>query len=211
MSTHSLAIVNWNRALLYQDGHRLASLLRQAVDRAASRLGLCDGVARSDARAAIASTLRSRRSTCSSIRRSTWGDTSESGICGERARLSCSSTRSPTTRKISTSPQVCCNAYQRVPDEAFAMYGSRHFADYHALLTLSDAIRISGHRASPVERRSRARRFPDRSAGVALRRRLDHARVFAFVERQVSPAGGSDDAELSRCLSSPICSGSTRA
>ncbi len=36
------------------------------------------------------------------------------------------------------------DAYKRVPGEAFALYGSRHFADYHALLTLSDQIGFQG-------------------------------------------------------------------
>lgn len=36
------------------------------------------------------------------------------------------------------------DAYKRVPAEAFALYGSRHFADYHALLTLSDQIGFEG-------------------------------------------------------------------
>ncbi|HTU81190.1 MAG TPA: hypothetical protein VMF61_03620 [Candidatus Acidoferrales bacterium] len=36
------------------------------------------------------------------------------------------------------------DAYKRLPAEAFAMYGSRHFDDYHALLTLSDSIGFQG-------------------------------------------------------------------
>ena len=35
-------------------------------------------------------------------------------------------------------------AYERVPAEAFALYGSRHFADYHALLMLSNSISFQG-------------------------------------------------------------------
>lgn len=35
-------------------------------------------------------------------------------------------------------------AYERLPSEAFALYGSRHFADYHALLALSSAISFQG-------------------------------------------------------------------
>ena len=35
-------------------------------------------------------------------------------------------------------------AYKRIPAEAFALYGSRHFANYHALLTLSDQIGFQG-------------------------------------------------------------------
>jgi predicted metalloprotease with PDZ domain len=41
-------------------------------------------------------------------------------------------------------PEKTVNAYKRVPAEAFALYGSRHFEDYHALLTLSDAIGFQG-------------------------------------------------------------------
>ncbi len=41
-------------------------------------------------------------------------------------------------------PEKMVNAYKRVPAEAFALYGSRHFEDYHALLTLSDAIGFQG-------------------------------------------------------------------
>ncbi|HTZ54366.1 MAG TPA: PDZ domain-containing protein [Candidatus Acidoferrum sp.] len=41
-------------------------------------------------------------------------------------------------------PEKMVDAYKRVPAEAFALYGSRHFADYHALLTLSDQIGFQG-------------------------------------------------------------------
>jgi predicted metalloprotease with PDZ domain len=41
-------------------------------------------------------------------------------------------------------PEKVVNAYKRVPAEAFALYGSRHFEDYHALLTLSDEIGFQG-------------------------------------------------------------------
>ncbi|HEY1653636.1 MAG TPA: hypothetical protein VGF86_00825 [Candidatus Tumulicola sp.] len=41
-------------------------------------------------------------------------------------------------------PTELLRAYERLPAEAFAMYGSRHFLDYHALLTLSDAIDPQG-------------------------------------------------------------------
>jgi predicted metalloprotease with PDZ domain len=41
-------------------------------------------------------------------------------------------------------PDKVIAAYKRVPAEAFALYGSRHFADYHALLTLSDEIGFQG-------------------------------------------------------------------
>lgn len=41
-------------------------------------------------------------------------------------------------------PASLLRAYERVPAETLAMYGSRHFYDYHALLTLSDAIGSQG-------------------------------------------------------------------
>ena len=41
-------------------------------------------------------------------------------------------------------PDKMVDAYKRVPAEAFALYGSRHFDDYHALLTLSDEIGFQG-------------------------------------------------------------------
>ncbi len=41
-------------------------------------------------------------------------------------------------------PAKLLEAYHRVPAEAFALYGSRHFEDYHALLTLSDTVEFQG-------------------------------------------------------------------
>lgn len=41
-------------------------------------------------------------------------------------------------------PESLLKAYERMPAEAFAMYGSRHFLDYHALLTLSDEVGFQG-------------------------------------------------------------------
>jgi predicted metalloprotease with PDZ domain len=53
-------------------------------------------------------------------------------------------------------PATLLKAYQRLPAEAFAMYGSRHFEDYHALLTLSDVIGFQGieHHQSSDDRAS---------------------------------------------------------
>lgn len=53
-------------------------------------------------------------------------------------------------------PASLLSAYARVPAETFAMYGSRHFYDYHALLTLSDTIGFEGieHHQSSDDRAS---------------------------------------------------------
>lgn len=41
-------------------------------------------------------------------------------------------------------PAKLLDAYKNVAPEALALYGSRHWADYHALLSLSDAITFEG-------------------------------------------------------------------
>jgi predicted metalloprotease with PDZ domain len=41
-------------------------------------------------------------------------------------------------------PEKLKDAYKRIPAEAFALYGTRHFLDYHGLLTLSDDIGFQG-------------------------------------------------------------------
>ena len=41
-------------------------------------------------------------------------------------------------------PDALIAKYQRMAPEAFALYGSRHFDDYHSLLELSDAIGFQG-------------------------------------------------------------------
>ena len=169
MSTHSIAIVNWNRALLYQDGidshhyfvkpsivlppgWEYATALRGAIAERRPRRLRRDAAQHARRLAARPGALRE-----------------EMGSVARGQRHSCSSTRSPTIRKTSTFRRACCAAYERVPAEAFAMYGSRHFDDYHALLTLSDAIGFQGieHHQSSDDRA--ADRFPDRSARVAHR------------------------------------------
>ena len=101
-------------------------------------------------------------------------------------------------------PASLLHAYERVPGEAFAMYGSRHFDDYHALLTLSDALGFQGiehHQSSDNRAADDFLTDPD---AIARRRRSDNARVFAFVERKIPPPRRSHDAELS----SPAADGS---
>ncbi len=81
---------------------------------------------------------------------------SEVGSLARRLGVTSSSTHLPTILKIWTSRPSLLRAYERVPAETFAMYGSRHFADYHALLTLSDAIGFQGieHHQSSDDRAS---------------------------------------------------------
>jgi predicted metalloprotease with PDZ domain len=143
MSTHSLAILNWNRALLYQDGvdsHQFfikpsivlppgwqyGTALRGAapagnrVDFAVTPLNML-----------VDSPLDMGRFVAK------W-DLWRQGDAF--VQMDAFADR-PQDLDISSS---LLHAYQRVPAEAFAMYGSRHFNDYHALLTLSDQIGFQG-------------------------------------------------------------------
>ena len=156
MSSHSVAIVNWNRALLYQEGidshHYFVKpsiILPAGWDYATALRGAV-------AQRQRASTSRSRRSTCLSIRRSIWAVTCKNGTSGAKATRSCSSMHSRDHPQDLDIPQKLLQAYERVPAEAFALYGSRHFNDYHALLTLSDAIGFQGieHHQSSDDRAS---------------------------------------------------------
>jgi len=143
MSSHSLAIVNWNRALLYQDGidsreyfvkpsivlppgWEYATALRGAtrngdrVDFAVTSLEMLVDSPLDLGRYARKWTL--------------WQDGPAFVQLDAFADY-------PQDLAI---PAALLRAYERVPSEAFAMYGSRHFLDYRALLTLSDAVGSQG-------------------------------------------------------------------
>jgi predicted metalloprotease with PDZ domain len=143
MSTRSLAIVNWNRALLYQDGvdsHQyfvrpsivlpgqweFATALRTAAQ-SGSRIDF----AVTPLNMLVDSPLDLGRF----VRKwNLWRDGSafvELDAFGD----------SPEDLQV---PETLLNAYRRVPAEAFALYGSRHFYDYHALLTLSGTVGFEG-------------------------------------------------------------------
>jgi predicted metalloprotease with PDZ domain len=143
VATHSAAVVNWNRALLYQDGvdsHEYfvkpsivlpggwdyGTALRGAVrngnriDFAVTRLDML-----------VDSPLDMGRY----VRKwELWREGSAFVQLDAFADY-------PQDLDV---PVSLLNAYRRVPAEAFAMYGSRHFEDYRALLTLSDVINFSG-------------------------------------------------------------------
>lgn len=141
-STHAVAILNWNRALLYQDGidsHHyfvrpsillppgwdFATALRGSqtndrVDFAVVPLNMLVDSPLDMGRYAHKWTL--------------WHDGTAFVELDAFADL-------PQDLDM---PSSMLAAYRRVPAEAFAMYRSRHFADYHALLTLSDPIGFQG-------------------------------------------------------------------
>jgi predicted metalloprotease with PDZ domain len=143
MSSHSLAIVNWNRALLYQDGidsHRYfvkpSIVLPPGWDFATALRGTTQSGNRIDfAVTPLNMLVDSPLDLGRYVRK--WILWQEGSAFVQLDAFA----DHPQDLDI---PASLLRAYQRVPDEAFALYGSRHFADYHALLTLSDAVGFQG-------------------------------------------------------------------
>jgi len=143
MSTHSLAVLNWNRALLYQDGidshHyfvRPSIVLPSGWDFAtAVRDPVREGNRVSFAVTPLNMLVDSPLDAGRYVKKwDLWREGSAFVQLDAFADY-------PQDLDI---PAEMLKAYERVPAEAFAMYGSRHFADYHALLTLSDAVGFEG-------------------------------------------------------------------
>ena len=197
MSTHSVAIVNWNRALLYQDGVDSHQYFVKPSIVLPAGMGVCHRPAHGGAERQSHRLRGNARSICSSTHLWISDASCTSGISGATAPRSSSSTHSPMVPRISTFRRTLLRRIS-----ARAGGGLRHIR-VASFLRLSRAPhaqrrdRFPRHRAPPIERRSRARRFLDRSAGIARQRRPHHARVLALLERQVSPPGRSHDAELS--------------
>jgi predicted metalloprotease with PDZ domain len=143
MSSHSVAIVNWNRVLLYQEGVNSRSYFVKASielpdgwDYAtALRDGTKTGNRVDFATTSLEMLVDSPLDLGRYVRKwDLWKDGAAFVQLDAFADY-------PQYLDI---PGALLKAYQRVPAEAFAMYGSRHFLDYHALLALSDEIGFQG-------------------------------------------------------------------
>lgn len=155
MATHSVAVLNWNRALLYQDGidshHYFVKpsiVLPAGWDyatalRGATRSGNRVDFAMTPLNMLVDSPLDMGRYVA---KWNLWREGSAFVQLDAFADY-------PQDLDI---PSSLLHAYERMPAEAFAMYGTRHFADYHALLTLSDTIGFEGieHHQSSDDRAS---------------------------------------------------------
>jgi predicted metalloprotease with PDZ domain len=143
MSTHSLAIVNWNRALLYPQGtNSHGYLMKPSIElppgwdygtalRDPVKTGNRVDFAVTPLEMLVDSPLDMGRYV------KKW-DLWKSGSAFVQLDAFADSPQDLEA------PPDTVKAYERVPAEAFAMYGSRHFLDYHALLTLSDVIGFQG-------------------------------------------------------------------
>jgi predicted metalloprotease with PDZ domain len=143
MASHSLAIVNWNRALLYQDGidsHQYyvkpSILLPAGWEYATALRGATQNGNRIDfAVTSLNMLVDSPLDMGRYVRK--W-DLWQQGSAFVQFDAFADY---PQDLAI---PLSLLKAYQRMPAEAFALYGSRHFEDYHAMLTLSDAVGFEG-------------------------------------------------------------------
>ena len=143
LSTHSTAILNWNRALLYQDGIDSHSyfvkpsiVLPAGWEYATALRGALPSGNRIDfAVTPLNMLVDSPLDMGRYVKKwELWRDGAAFVELDAFADY-------PQNLEI---PESLLRAYKRVPAETFAMYGSRHFEDYHALLTLSDTIDFQG-------------------------------------------------------------------
>ncbi len=209
MATHELAIVNWNRALLYQagvDSHHYfvkpSIVLPSGWDyatalREATRVGNRVDFPTMPLNMLVDSPLDMGRY----VRKwYLWREGSAFVQLDAFADY-------PQDLEI---PASLLRAYQRVPDEAFAMYGSRHFDDFHALLTLSDAIPFQGieHHQSSDDRAANDF-LTDPQESLSEGDLITHEFSHSWNGKYRRP----EDLRrrISKYLSSPICSGSTKA
>jgi predicted metalloprotease with PDZ domain len=143
MSTHSIAIVNWNRVLLYQDGinsrqyfFKPSIILPDGWDygtalRDPQRTGNQIDFATTPLEMLVDSPLDMGRYV------KKWN------LWKEGSTFVAFDVFADAPQYLNISEELL-KAYQRVPAEAFAMYGSHHFLDYTALLTLSDDLGFQG-------------------------------------------------------------------
>ncbi len=143
MSSRSLAVVNWNRALLYKDGVDSHDyLFKPSIELPPGweyATALRDPVATGSRVDFAVTPLNELVDSPLDLGRyvkkwDLWKDGSAF------VQLDAFADR---PQDLEISPELL-RAYERLPAEAFAMYGSRHFIDYHALLVLSDAVSSEG-------------------------------------------------------------------
>jgi predicted metalloprotease with PDZ domain len=157
MSTHSVAVINWNRTLLYQAGvdSRQYFVKPSVVIPAGWDYGTAlRGPVRAGDRVDFATVslemfVDSPLDMGRYVKKwDLWKEKDGSSYVQLAAFAD-----APQDLDV---PEDMLKAYQHVPDEAFAMYGSRHFLDYHALLALSDDIGFEGieHHQSSDDRAS---------------------------------------------------------
>lgn len=143
MSTPNLAIVNWNRALFYQadtDSHHVyfkpSIILPQGWSYGTALPGPQQSGQRVDFAEVPLDVLVDSPLDCGRYYRhiELWRQ-------GDAYQMLDVFADKPQDLDI---PDDVIAEYKRMAPEAFAVYGSRHWSDYHSLLTLTDAIPFQG-------------------------------------------------------------------
>ena len=197
--SRELAILDWNELVLYPAGYYAR---RIPVDAgltlpADGQLGLGAGGQSEGARTALQARRASKRSsTVPSMpgRYAARLDLDPGGAAPRASRL----VRRPR-RICSRSRPEQLAAHRALVQQAYKLFGSRHFAHYDFLYSLSDQVQQMGLEHLAVERERHRSRRPSPSGtrppiGASL---LPHE-FSALLERQVPPARGSVDSEFQR-------------
>jgi predicted metalloprotease with PDZ domain len=143
MSTHDVTVINWNRFVLYEEG--IDSSAYQVTPSITLPSGYDYGCALHDPQRS-GNTVNFATTTLERLVDSPL----DMGAYVKKWTLYRSNDTYVELDAFAGAPQdldvpeKMIDAYKRVPAEAFALYGSRHFTNYHALLTLTDDIGFEG-------------------------------------------------------------------
>lgn len=142
MASGEVAVINWNRALLYQDGvdshHyyvRPSITLPNGWDYGTALHGTRTGNKVEFPVTALNMLVDSPLDMGAHVKK--WTLFSNGSTYVEMDAFA------DAPQDLDITPKLL-DAYKRVPAEAFALYGSRHFENYHALLTLTNEIGFQG-------------------------------------------------------------------
>ena len=142
MASGDVAVLNWNRALLYQDGvDSHAYFVRPSItfprnwDYGTALTGTRSGDRVDFPVTSLNMLVDSPLDMGRFVKKWTLSTTNEPEV--ELDAFA----DAPQDLDV---PTKLLDAYKRVPAEAFALYGSRHFNTYHALLTLTNEIGFQG-------------------------------------------------------------------
>lgn len=144
MATRSIAVLNWNRALLYQQGvdshtYFFAPSITLPNDWSFATALTPQGSPRDN-------TVQFQTLSLAMLQDSPldMGRYEKKWPLGEIGSAPVELDAFAANPRDLDLPASLLDAYKRLPAEAFALYGSHHFAHYNALLTLSDQIGFEG-------------------------------------------------------------------
>lgn len=142
MASGEVAVLNWNRVLLYQDGidsHdyyvKPSIVLPAGWDFGTALTGTRSGARANFTTVPLNMLVDSPLDMGAHVKK--WTLFKDAQTYVEMDAFA------DAPQNLDITPDLL-KAYERVPAEAFALYGSRHFANYHALLALTNGIGFQG-------------------------------------------------------------------